>query len=144
MALDRIVLALVVGRVPPDEEPAPAAATAPVVEAAVDQDAVEPRGKLGLPREGPRRLVEADEGVLGAVLGILAVPHDGPGDAIGALLVPLDQEVEGSRLAIRHTSAQRLIGWLHRLVPARSSHTLIRGTKVRTEGNAPSLAVRTG
>ena len=72
--------------------------------------------------------MEFDERFLGAVLGVLTISDHGPGDPVGPLLVPLDQEVESARLAIRHTPAQRFIGLLHGLVPVRSSHTLMHAT----------------
>src|SRR4030095_12013933 len=121
--LHRIGLVRVVAPGAPADPGAPAAAAPLPGQAAVDKDPVEPGRELRLPGKRAGRLVEPDEGVLRAILGFLAVAHDRPRDAIGPLLVALDQEIEGSRFPLRHRAAQVFIARLHGRPSARSSHT---------------------
>src|SRR5712692_5127765 len=122
--LDGIALTLLATPAPA-EEPPPSPPPALMVQTAVDEDAVEPRRELRLPREGPRRLVQADERFLGAILGVFPVAHDGPGDAIRPLLVALHEVVEGSPIPVRDSLAQRFIGRRESLHWRRSSHMVV-------------------
>src|SRR6266542_1637968 len=111
----------------PADEPAPAPTPPLMVQAAVDEDAVKPGRELGLAGEGARRLVEPNEGFLGAVLGLFPVAHDGPGDAVGPLLVTLHEEVEGSPVPFCDSPAERFIGRFESLHRGRSSHMVVEG-----------------
>src|SRR5712691_492357 len=123
--LDGIAALALLARAAPAHEPTPSPAPALMVQAAVDEDAVEPGGELRLPREGPRRLVQANERFLGAILGVFSVAHDGPGDAIRPLLVALHEVVEGSPVPFRDSLAERFIGRRESLHWRRSSHMVV-------------------
>ena len=69
--------------------------------------------------------MKPDERLLGAVLGLFPVPHDRPGDAVRTLLIPHDEQVEGSLITLGDSPAQVLIGRLARIHYGRSSHTLV-------------------
>jgi len=105
-------------RIAPADEPPPAAPAPLLVQAAIDQDPVEPRRELRLPRERAGRFVEADERFLRAIPGVLAIAQHRPGDPVGPLLVALHQEIEGSRFSLGDRTAQLFIARLHgRLSP---------------------------
>src|SRR6266702_5369870 len=124
LPLDGIALTLL-GTAAPAEEPPPSPPSALMIQTAVDEDAVEPGRELRLPREGPRRLVQADERFLGAILGVFPVAHDGPGDAIRPLLVALHEVVEGSPIPFRDSLAERFVGRRESLHWRRSSHMVV-------------------
>src|SRR5713226_4285561 len=123
--LDGIAALALLARASPAHEPTPSPAPALMVKAAVDEDPVEPGGELRLPREGPRRLVQTNEGFLGAILGVFSIAHDGPGDAIRPLLVALHEVVEGSPVPFRDSLAERFIGRRESLHWRRSSHMVV-------------------
>jgi len=56
--------------------------------------------------------VKPDEGILGAVFGILTVSNHRPCDAIRPLLVPLDQQIKGSHILFGDSPAKVFIGRL--------------------------------
>src|SRR5437899_5314873 len=141
LPLDGIALTLL-GTAAPAEEPPPSPPSALMIQTAVDEDAVEPGRELRLPREGPRRLVQADERFLGAILGVFPVAHDGPGDAIRPLLVALHEVVEGSPVPVRDSLAERFIGRRESLHWRRSSHMVVGEPKPWPELASASPADR--
>jgi len=102
-----------------------------LIETTIDEDPVEPGRELGLPGKRSGRLVEPDESLLGAVLGLFPIPHDRPGDAIGPLLIPPDKQVESSLFTFGNPPAQVLVGRLVRVHYGRSSHRPVGQTNRR-------------
>src|SRR5262249_59264227 len=84
-----------------------------MLQADVDEHAIEPRRKSGAATELIRGAVEPDERFLAGVARLFGVAQDVPGQPPGPLLVARDQEIEGGFLTAGHALTQHLIGRLH-------------------------------
>src|SRR5439155_565867 len=117
----------------PPELPPPM--LAPLIEAQVDDDAVEPGRELRAAVEAPRRLEDPDEGLLRQVACVLGVSHDGPCEPVRAPLVARDEGVKRRLVALGRAPAQHLVRELHAAIVLSSprSHSRL----IHCKGGAP-------
>ena len=80
--------------------PRPALRLLDPVPCVIHDDPVEPGGKPRFPPEGPDRPVCRKKGVLHDIARLLIVPQHPVGDVEHALLMPLDEDLEGIRIAL--------------------------------------------
>ena len=79
---------------------------APVVDAGVHDDPVDPGGELRVLTEAVQRAIDLDEDFLGDVLGVVVVARELVGDAIHHGPMPLDERLKGGRVAARRAGNQ--------------------------------------
>src|SRR6266511_2055292 len=92
------------------------AAGSGLVGGGIDGDPVEPGREGGLAAEGAGSAERADEGLLGGVLGVLAVAQDPEAEPVDAALVPGHQLTEGRPVAFEMGGQQFLVaGAVHDL-----------------------------
>src|SRR5439155_1018987 len=120
----------------PPELPPPM--LAPLIEAQVDDDAVEPGRELRAAVEAPRRLEDPDEGLLRQVACVLGVSHDGPCEPVRAPLVARDEGVKRRLVALGSAPAQHLVRELHAAIVLSSprSHSRL----IHCKGGAPGAS----
>src|SRR6266446_829449 len=113
----------------------PAPMLTPLIEAQVDDDAVEPGRELRAAVEAPRRLEDPDEGLLRQVARVLGVSHDGPREPVRAPLVARDEGVKRRLVALGRAPAQHLVRELHAAIVLSSprSHSRL----IHCKGGAP-------
>src|SRR3989441_890547 len=116
----------------------PAPMLAPLIEAQVDDDAVEPGRELRAAVEAPRRLEDPDEGLLRQVARVLGVSHDGPCEPVRAPLVARDEGVKRRLVALGRAPAQHLVRELHAAIVLSSprSHSRL----IHCKGGAPGAS----
>src|SRR5256712_590119 len=116
----------------------PAPMLAPLIEAQVDDDAVEPGRELRAAVEAPRRLEDPDEGLLRQVARVLGVSHDGPREPVRAPLVARDEGVKRRLVALGRAPAQHLVRELHAAIVLSSprSHSRL----IHCKGGAPGAS----
>src|SRR3989454_832335 len=113
----------------------PAPMLAPLIEAQVDDDAVDPGRERRAAAEAPRRLEDADEGLLRQVARVLGVSPDGPCESVRAPLVARDEGVKRRLVALGRAPAQHLVRELHAAIVLSSprSHSRL----IHCKGGAP-------
>src|SRR5256712_367576 len=116
----------------------PAPMLAPLIEAQVDDDVVEPGRELRAAVEAPRRLEDPDEGLLRQVARVLGVSHDGPCEPVRAPLVARDEGVKRRLVALGRAPAQHLVRELHAAIVLSSprSHSRL----IHCKGGAPGAS----
>src|SRR5207247_1708688 len=136
LAVEEWLVRLGIALVTHPELPAPM--LAPLIEAQVDDDAVEPGRELRAAVEAPRRLEDPDEGLLRQVARVLGVSHDGPCEPVRAPLVARDEGVKRRLVALGRAPAQHLVRELHAAIVLSSprSHSRL----IHCKGGAPGAS----